>query len=371
MTLPIEESPEFVKLSLAAAMQLGYSPARFHRAARMTCINLLLTYSNGCAANCSYCGLARERQLAQKGNSESGDGESETGRSFIRVPWWVRPTADVLDRVAKNRVVARTCLSMITNSRSVTDTIALTRQIAETTRKPVSVLIAPTLIRREHLEALLTAGADRIGVAIDAATESLFDQHRGRAARGPHRWARYWEVFADAVAVFGKDKVGSHFIVGLGETEREMAAAFQRVRDMGGVNHLFSFYPEPGTSLAGAAPPPMDSYRRVQVACELIDSDLARAEKMRFDPASGRLEDFGVSDSVLKRVVDSGRPFRTRGCPGADGEVACNRPFANSPPDDDLLRNYPFAPDETDMRRILAQINGSLHKTEAAQGSLR
>ena len=338
------ESPEHIKLSLAASMQLGYSPARFYRAARMTCINLLLTYASGCAANCSYCGLARERQVA-------------TDRSFIRVPWPVVPTADVLERIARNGAVKRTCLSMVTNGRSVGDSILLTRQIAEVTAKPVSVLISPTIVSREDLVALREAGADRVGVAIDLATEPLFDRHRGHAARGPHKWARYWEVFDQAVGVFGKRMVGSHFIVGLGETEREMVDAFQRVSDLGGVNHLFSFFPEPGSTVEDVTPPPMDVYRRMQVACELIDSGESKADRMEFD-ANGRTIGFGISAERLNALIDSGNAFRTRGCVGADGQVACNRPYANSLPGPDI-RNFPFQPDPEDIARIRCQLAGT------------
>ena len=35
------------------------------------CINLLLTYGNGCAANCSYCGLS---------NTEAGKSEATTAQ---------------------------------------------------------------------------------------------------------------------------------------------------------------------------------------------------------------------------------------------------------------------------------------------------
>ena len=57
----VRESPEYVRLSLAADMSLGFRRGRFWRDARMTCVNLLLAYEDGCKANCAYCGLARER----------------------------------------------------------------------------------------------------------------------------------------------------------------------------------------------------------------------------------------------------------------------------------------------------------------------
>jgi biotin synthase len=336
------ESPEFIKLSLAGAMQLGYSPARFYREARMTCINLLLTYAEGCAANCSYCGLARERQVAPD------------QRSFIRVPWPVRPTGEVIERIARNRVVERVCISMITHRRGVADTVELTRRIRTGTGRPVSVLVSPTITSREDLVRIREAGADKMGLAFDLPNETLFDRHRGRKARGPHRWDRYWDVFDWGVEVFGPRQVGSHFIVGMGETEKEMAEAFQRVSDRGGVNHLFSFYPESGSSEAGRPQPPMEAYRRMQVACELIDGGLGRAERMQFDE-SGVLVDFGVDSETLEKVISSGRAFRTRGCTGGNGEVACNRPFANSLPGEDTVRNYPFPLTAEDVDRVRGQ----------------
>ena len=324
-------------------MQLGFSPARFHRAARMTCINLLLTYAEGCAASCSYCGLARNRTL-----------EAGADRSFIRVPWYVRPTEEVLDRIAASRVVERTCLSMVTHRRSVEDSVGLVARIAERTQRPVSALISPTLVAAADLVALRRAGADRIGVAFDLPTDDLFDQHRGRAAGGPHRWNRYWQVFAAGVEVFGERMVGSHFIVGLGETEKEMVEALQRVYDLGGVNHLFSFFPEAGSTAETREMPPMDVYRRIQLACELIDSAGSRADAMTFDDEN-RVVDFGVSPQALDELITSGEAFRTRGCEGDDGQVACNRPYANSLPGDDI-RNYPFAPEAEDIDRIREQL---------------
>lgn len=337
------ESPDYLQLSLAAAMQLGYSPARFYRGACMSCINLLLTYEDGCSANCTYCGLARDRQVVED-------------RSFIRVPWPTKPTGEILERIARNKKVARSCLSMITHRRAVRDSIALTERIARETGKPVSVLIGPSTMHEGDLEAIRDAGADRVDVAFDTPTEELFDEHRGRAVRGPHRWAKYWSIYEKAVKVFGPGKAGSHFMVGLGEEERELAEAFQRIADLGGENHLFSFFPEKGSALGEQSMPPMEIYRRIQIAAELIDSGASRAERFQFDE-SGRIVDYGVGDDELAAVIDSGRPFRTRGCPDEDGEVACNRPYANSLPGEGI-RNYPFPPNKEDVALIRTQLNG-------------
>ncbi len=126
---------------------------------------------------------------------------------------------------------------------------------------PVSALVAPTLLRRrDDFVALRDAGADRVGVAIDAATPELFDRHRGAGVSGPHRWERYWDALADAIAVFGAGRVSVHAMVGLGETEEQLLDLMARVQGLGAAVHLFSFCAEAGSSAAGraaAAPRPV------------------------------------------------------------------------------------------------------------------
>jgi biotin synthase-related radical SAM superfamily protein len=335
------ESPEYIRLSLAADMTLGFRPGLFWRNARMTCINLLLTYSDGCRARCSYCGLERLRK-----------GEAQT---FIRVPWETRPLDDVIKRIAINQVARRVCISMITHPRAVRDTLCVLAALRAKTALPISCLISPTVTDRDALLSLKAAGADKIGIAFDLATKGLFDRHRGSKCGGPHKWHTYWQRFEQAVDVFSPGNVGSHFIVGLGETEQEIVGAFGRVHALGGVNHLFSFYPEPGTTLEHLSPPPLDSYRRIQIACHLIDEAMCQPGDFEFDPHSGKILGFGIAENQLEEIIASGVPFMTRGCTGADGRVACNRPFANSLPGPEL-RNYPFQPTDDDLALIKAQL---------------
>jgi biotin synthase len=98
----------------------------------------------------------------------------------------------------------------------------------------------------------------------------------------------------------------------------------------------------------------MAQYRRIQIARFLIDEGVSRVSGFDFDDAS-RIVHFGVSREDLDRIVDSGEPFRTSGCAGYDGQVACNRPYANSRPGPGI-RNFPFPPERTDIQRIRRQL---------------
>lgn len=340
------ESPRHIRISLAAAMMLGFEPGLFHRNARLHCINLLLTYNTGCAARCAYCGLSGSRPGAS------------SGKSFIRVAWHAFPLENIIRAISERQdKVKRICISMLTNKRSVNDTKEVCARLRSSFDIPVSVLVSPTLLSRQDLVDLKTAGADKIGVAIDLATPELFDRYRGIGVGGPHRWKTYWNCLSDAIQIFGEGNAGSHFIVGMGENEQEMCEAIQRVRDMDGRTHLFSFYPEAGSAMSDHPQPPMDQYRRVQLARFLIDNRASSAAGFVYD-ARKRIVDFGTSRDALDGIIDSGEPFRTSGCEGYEGEVACNRPYANDRPGPNI-RNFPFRPDRADIRRIRAQMTRS------------
>jgi len=102
--------------------------------------------------------------------------------------------------------------------------------------------------------------------------------------------------------------------------------------------------------------PSMDQYRRVQFARYLIDMGISRTDRFTFSE-NGKIRNFGIAPDSLEEIMDSGKPFRTSGCEGYDGEVACNRPFANSRPGPDI-QNYPFAPNEKDVLHIREQLKG-------------
>jgi lipoyl synthase len=337
------ESPEHVRLSLAAAMTLGFVPGWFYRNARLGCINLLLTYDEGCQANCAFCGLAAEKHAPS------------SHRNFIRVPWRTFRLEEVVQAIKHAPAyVGRVCVSMITHPRCKADVLHVCRAVARETGKSVSLLISPTLLHRDDLVAMRDAGADRVGVAVDAATPEIFHHLRGRPVGGPHRWEKYWEIYEQSLEIFGQGMAGVHLISGLGETELELVEAMFRARVMGGCTHLFSFFPEKGSLMEDRTPPPMGTYRRIQMARWLIDHDKTAPEHMHFDTC-GRIRDFGVTAEEIEYTVCSGEAFETSGCPGPDGRVACNRPYGNEKPGP-YIRNFPFGPDPEDLQRVREEL---------------
>jgi biotin synthase len=348
---PHMRSPEYVQMSTAAAMTLGIMKGNMYRTSCTRCLNLLLTYPEGCRANCAYCGLARHREAER----------DYADRNFIRVDWPAVPLDTTIDIVARDGAASafhRMCISMITHPRADADTVTVLKKWTgriDPSAIPVSILSNPMTMTRDDVKRLRDLGADIFTVALDAATPEIFDRTRGKGVQSPHTWKKYWEILLDARDIFGPQKFGAHIIIGMGETEYEALSLVQKIVDLGGHNHMFCFFPEKGSLMDHLPATPRDQWRRVQLARYLIDYREARVESMSFD-GEGRVTDFGIPQSELDQVIDAGIAFRTSGCPGKfrDDVSACDRPYGDSPPSN--IASYPFQPNQSDIRKIRRQL---------------
>jgi biotin synthase len=348
---PHMRSPEYVQMSTAAAITLGIMQGRMYRCECTRCLNLLLTYPEGCRANCAYCGLARHREAER----------DYADRNFIRVDWPAVPLAQTIDIVARDGAASpfhRMCISMITHPRSDADTVSVLKSWTDRIDPaaiPVSILSNPTTMTRDDVKRLRDLGADIFTVALDAATPEIFDRTRGKGVQSPHSWAKYWEILMDARDIFGREKFGAHIIVGMGETEHDVLALVQRLVDLGGHSHMFCFFPERGSLMDHLPATPRDQWRRVQLARYLIDYRGVRVEQMTFD-GEGRVTGLGIPQSELDDVIDAGIAFRTSGCPGKFREdvSACDRPYGDSPPSN--IASFPFQPNRRDVAKIRRQL---------------
>ena len=349
---PLMRSPDYVQMSTAAAITLGLVEGRMHGCSCTRCLNLLLTYPEGCRANCAYCGLARHREAER----------NYADRNFIRVDWPAVPMDEIVDRVAADVAGSpfhRMCISMITHPGSDDDTVTVLKKWTDRIDPdaiPISILSNPTTMTRADVQRLHEMGSDIFTVALDAATPALFDRTRGKGVQSPHTWAKYWQIMLDARDIFGPKKFGAHIIVGMGETEAEVMEVVQNLVDLGGHSHMFCFFPEKGSLMDHLPATPRDQWRRVQLARYLVDYCGVRTQQMRFDD-QGRISDFGLPQSELSVIIDAGIAFRTSGCPGkfADDISACDRPYGDSPPSD--IASYPFPLQPVDLRKVRSQLN--------------
>ncbi len=326
---PRDAFPPQIRVSTGTAVVLGLLGGRLDAAPTTA---YLMTYHEGkCAANCGFCPQAR-----------TSKSEAEL---LSRVNWPTYSALTVIDRLrvaVREEKLKRACIQTLNYPEVIAEICVFVKELKRQVGVPVSISCQP--LNSENMWRLAGAGVDRIGIALDAATETLFDKVKGASASGPYRWRDVHTLLRVAVGVFGEGNVSTHLIVGLGETEKELAMAIQECVDTGVCPALFAFTPIEGTRLAGNTQPRIDVYRRIQLARHLIVKGLQTVEEMRFND-EGRIVDFGASKTKLLSIVESGLPFLTSGCQD------CNRPFYNEKPSGPLY-NYPRCVSAKELRTI-------------------
>ncbi len=325
--------PELIRVSVGTAIVLGLLDGKLD--AKPTTA-YLMTYRLGkCTANCGFCPQAR----ASKSNAEL----------LSRVSWSTFPTLKVLPALsdaAKEGRIKRVCIQALNYPEVFGHLETLVERIKKHSAIPVSVSCQP--LNTQNIELLKKAGVDRIGIALDAATETIFVKVKGKDAGGSYTWQNQFTQLSDALLVFGKGAVSTHVIVGLGETEKEAAEVIQRCVDMVVLPALFAFTPVRGTALETQSPPEVESYRRLQLARYLIVKNIARFEDMQFDSA-GKIVGYALAHESLDPIIASGLPFQTSGCPD------CNRPYYNEKPSGPTY-NYPKKPNKEEIEKIKKQL---------------
>lgn len=128
----------------------------------------------------------------------------------------------------------------------------------------IGVSIYPTLTTPERLHAL---GVAEVKFNIEAATPELF-----REVCPGLDYDLLWQVLDRSVAIFGKGRVFSNVIIGLGETDNELAACIEKLVSHGVVPVL-----RPLNPVAGFAGTPRPSPERIRAAYLVHSRALAAA----------------------------------------------------------------------------------------------
>lgn len=234
-----------------------------------------------CRGSCLFC--------AQRTDSDAGNDEVKS--DFLsRITWKPQDDEKVLQSIVEkygNGSMKRVCFQAVQGEGIFERTLSSLKSLKNSCDIPVCVSING--ITLENLKELYTAGAENIAFSFDAATSELFEKIKGT------NWSDEWSLYEEANLLFpGKTVI--HLIVGLGETEEEMARAIVAFYLRGSEVSLFAFTPIPGTPLAKKRQPPMNSYRKLQAALFLI---------RKIGIASGNGND-GLQDLLLLNLNNTG-----------------------------------------------------------------
>ncbi|MGD8546078.1 MAG: radical SAM protein, partial [Candidatus Bathyarchaeota archaeon] len=330
----IMDLPKLIRVSLGSAIVLGLLKGELDAVPTTA---YLLTYRKGrCTANCAFCPQARE----SRGRSDM----------LSRISWPTLSTQQVMQgiqRTVEDGQIKRVCLQALNYQQVFRHLLAIVRAICSMIQVPISISCQP--LNRDNILRLAEAGAERMCIPLDTATEEIFSKVKGHHVGGPYVWEEQMKLLSQALEIFGRDKVSTHLIVGLGETEKQMADLIQQCVDKGILPALFTFTPIPGTRLENNVQPSLQKYRRIQLVRYLILHRNIKFDQMRFDE-KGNIKCFGINKEEISRIIQSGEPFVTSGCP------SCNRPYYNEKPSGPIY-NYPRPLTRDEIARINQELS--------------
>jgi biotin synthase-related radical SAM superfamily protein len=263
-----------------------------------------------CRRDCAFCAQARS--------------STAPATALSRVNWPEWNEDQVLAAVARayqDGLIVRCCLQVTVGPNNLKRVAGIAGRLAHGV--PLSASVVVTL---SEVGALLDSGAERVGLSLDAVNERAF-----RRVKGGDLHSSLTLIQKAAERFPGR--ITTHLMVGLGETEEEMVRMMALLVTWGVTPSLFAFTPIKGTALEDESPPPVNGYRRLQVARHLLVERTCSFGDFHFSE-QGRMVSFGLDRSELEYMLAGGQAFQTSGCPG------CNRPYYNEPPRGPLY-NYP------------------------------
>ncbi|HAI21079.1 MAG TPA: radical SAM protein, partial [Clostridiales bacterium UBA8153] len=236
---------------------------------------------NGCQRDCGFC--------AQASGSRARAG------LLSRITWPEVELEQARQALVKS-AVQRVCLQLTDSPEA--------RALAWEFLRPggaLPVCVSATGLGKEGVEELLAGGAERVALPLDAATPELY-----RMVKGDPGWEKTRELLSRLVRAF-PGRIGTHLVVGLGETEEEMLRTIASLVEDGITVALFAFTPIPGTRMAGSPRPSLAAYRRIQVGHFLLQLGVVTVGGFCFE--EGKLVSAGLDRERLQHLLADGTAF--------------------------------------------------------------
>ncbi len=282
-----------IRLSLGSAINLGLKKG--NQSVPPTTMYIML--GENCVNNCAFCTQARDSTSSRK--------------HLSRIIWPVFRWVDVLDALRKGgHGFKRACFQTLSYDGMLDDLVDAIEVLKEM-NIPASAAVGP--LDDGELARLRNAGLDRVGIALDAANEMVFDNVKGGLVGNPYSWQEHLDSLERAALVF-PGRTTTHLIVGLGETDEDLLDMMFWCKERGITVGLFAYTPFKGVRV-GDAPPELPRYRAIQIARSLVFGEGKNRSEFTFE--NGRLTDMPDLEAGYEMA------FQTSGC--AD----CNRPYYN------------------------------------------
>ncbi len=283
-----------------------------------------------CQMKCAFC--------------PQGTGENEVLNRLGRISWPEYSWNDVEAALskAKGRGLERICLQSVRHIEGIKPLFDIIKRIKKITSLPLS--LSSWIGDEEEAAALIEAGIDRISVSIDVINPFAFEEIKGGIQED-----RFDLLLRCSEKL--PDRMSTHLICGLGETEYEALKMINRLLQAKITVALFAFVPLKGTAMENLQPPPVDYYRRIQAGYFLLKEGKADFNSFEFE--NGRLISYGLEEHELIAFLSDGKAFQTSGCMG------CNRPYYNERPGR-IIYNYHRPLSRNELKKAILQLLESL-----------
>lgn len=260
--------------------------------------------------------------LLTEGICQRSCGFCGNNNKLARITWPKFDTDLVLEKL-KTHKVQRICLQTVESAKAK-------RQVKKYLPALVKLGI-PVCLASQSGEEFMVLGLDRWTIPLDVADPIAYSKIKGGSF-----FNKFTQIKKLALKYPGR--IGTHLIAGLGEKEEQFIKVLAELYRAKVTVGLFAFTPVLHSALESWPKPPLDSYRRLQIANYLLAKDAKALESFTF--AEGKL--IAWSGEIEKRA------FETWGCPG------CNRPFYNESPQGPYY-NYPRALTESEFSLALQE----------------
>jgi biotin synthase len=287
-----------------------------------------------CKANCQFCAQAKD----------SSADLTHIARGMY-IPYDLGVVVSRLKMAYDRGYLARACIQTALYDSWWWDTVHLIKMIRENSNVPISLSVFP--VSNERLEILRSLQVNEIVIPLDACTPELFNMIKGKSAGGPYSWEKHLDGIKRASRKF--QKVGTHLMIGLGETDEDAIKLISELWKNNINAALFSYTYVQGTQFKVTKRPHSEiirHFRAVQLARHLIMEKISDHMDMRYE--DNIISDFGIDENSLLSFIEDGKAFRTSGCPD------CNRPMANET--FSQIFNFPKKPIDDEMKKIKLEL---------------
>jgi biotin synthase len=297
-----------ISLSYASLVKLGLSKGEID----FPLSTIYVMIGERCRNRCKFC-------------SQSAESKNNSNKFLSRITWKEVSLDNFISTLNQHRAeIKRICLQVVAEVNFEKKLLPIIKALL--CKEPdykVSVSIAST--NYEFLKNLFDTGIDVVTIPLDCAKKETYER-----IKGFDFYERLETLFKLSKAY--PFKVNTHLIYGLSDTEKDFYELMNLLKSNSISTGLFSFTPLKGTKLEALSPPPLKSYRRVQILRALIYSNIPSKAKFNEDE---KLSELYIYDKdSFERLLKNGTPFLTSGCEN------CTRPYYNDSPLSKELYNY-------------------------------